>query len=117
MEAGPELDALVAKKVMGWMKPPATSILKPMWVEPPRGTVHPSLPRFSTNISDAWEVLERIKSNGFNFFLGNGDTDEFNCIFVHPAAPKMYRCQAKTAPLAICMAALMVVGVEATENA
>lgn len=114
MKPGRELDALVAEKVMG-------DYISDREGEPGswRGPDFTPLPQYSTDISAAWEVVEKIinhsdyvcwelssewKGDGAKsdypfyarFCLGNGDKT----------------AGADTAPHAICIAALKVVGVE-----
>ncbi|WP_144641305.1 BC1872 family protein [Bacillus cereus] len=108
------IDELVAEKVMGWIKPPETSILKAMWVETPVGTVHRELPKFSTNIQDAWLVaekfdfytIERVSGYGDGFYKVNLSVALINGTYSEVEE------QAKTAPMAICIAALKAVGEE-----
>lgn len=132
LPAGPALDALVAERVMGWVCPPATSVLPVrMWVGP-SGRVHPELPRFSTNIAAAWLVVERIgervddeQSLDFSWLTlvhtGDGYAASFD-VSPHEVALDTisgnwwdnlqlleYAGWAKTAPLAICRAALKAV--------
>lgn len=99
-----EIDSLVAEKVLGWIKPPATSVLKPMWVEPHLGTVHPELPKFSTNIADAWRVMEVMKDSWTDLSLSR-DGGHWNLCwgFDGYGWPDV---SATTAPLAICLGAL-----------
>jgi hypothetical protein len=106
------IDKLVAEKVLRWIKPPATSILKPMWVEPV-GIVHEQLPRFSTNIQDAWRIVDIF---GYAFQLTES-SGEWKCTFVYKINDRgvgqyISSDREGTAPLAICMAALKAVGVE-----
>lgn len=108
------IDELVAKKVMGWIKPPETSILKSMWVETPIGAVHPQLPKFSTNIQDAWLVvekfdfytIERVTGYGDGFYKVNVSVAQIDGTYSD------IEVQAPTAPMAICIAALKAVGEE-----
>lgn len=52
--AGRDLDALVAERVMGWEAP--------TWHHPEGwGTSDSSIPHFSTDISAAWEVVEKMR--------------------------------------------------------
>jgi hypothetical protein len=62
-----EIDALVAEKVMGY--PPAFNAL--------------AVPRFSSDIAAAWQVVEALRRDGFNFTLSH--TAE-----VHGARPAAY---------------------------
>lgn len=95
MNPGPELDALVAEKVMGW-----------------RDDVALLPPSYSTDIKAAWEVVEKMGSNfiiasekrgEFAVFFGPGEIDEF--------------CKSSSSPHAICLAALKAVGYEIEVNA
>jgi len=89
MEAGRELDALVAEKVMGW-EYEARSLFRP-----------------SQDIAAAWEVVEKLKMC-CGYSHGRGDPfamlecEKFSTLVV---------C-ADTVSLAICRAALKAVGIE-----
>ncbi|MCU5339312.1 hypothetical protein OCA10_08895 [Bacillus cereus] len=116
------IDELVAEKVMGWIKPPETSILKSMWVETPIGAVHPQLPKFSTNIEDAWLVVEKLRS----LKEINGEKVRLMPKIIGTEKPNLWACTVndflnykclsdvmnKSAPMAICIAALKAVGEE-----
>lgn len=96
-EGGPELDALIAEKVMEWT--PQSYFLGPP---------------FSTNIAAAWTVVEKLWAAGKDFDLEN---------FNQPGGGQGWRARfmrttknqdtviafASTAPLAICRAALKAV--------
>lgn len=98
-EAGRELDALVAEKVMGWSQSEfghATLYLTPPGQ--PRDVVR-ATPHYSTDIADAWMVVEKLNrpdmtlrvewdSNRRAWVAWRADMDT-----IYPAA---------TAPLAIC---------------
>ncbi|WP_245856106.1 BC1872 family protein [Paenibacillus rigui] len=101
MDSGPELDKLVAEKVMGW-----TSIAKLRWKDP-KGVTN-FVPDYSTDISAAWEVVEK---------MSRGKTD---CSFVLQFHFERYYAKFGevpidnkrwnsylTAPEAICKAALL----------
>lgn len=95
---GSELDLLVAEKVMGWhgdgLKAAEVGAL---WCP-------------STNISAAWEVLDKFRQKGWAILLDHT-----------PPKPVLFALQgpgrefaevwAKTVPLAICRAALKVIDV------
>ena len=116
------IDELVAEKVMGWIKPPETSILKSMWVETPVGAVRPQLPKFSTNIEDAWLVVEKLRSlkeiNGEKVrlmpkLIGTSNPDLWTfSINDYLNSECLSEVQNKAAPMAICIAALKAVGEE-----
>lgn len=83
MEAGRELDALVAEKVMGGKTHGETS--EPCRLCRGLGFSHPAEPceacqhtgtvpviyelRYSTDIAAAWEVVERLEQDGWELFL------------------------------------------------
>jgi hypothetical protein len=115
MEAGRELDALIAEEVMGF----AVSMDgcdKPRIEEIINGrSRYDVLPPYSTSISAAWEVVEKIKSMGLAVWLGF-EGGRWQAIFgienkyvVLPEAGGDYEALAPTAPLAICRAALRAV--------
>lgn len=120
MEAGRELDALVAEKVMGWEPGPGGIHLFPPKDEPNRkrftrwnGEARVTeIPHYSTDIAAAWEVVEKL-GHKFQMFLNTrGKWTEAD--FVHwPDNLKGYvAASADTAPLAICLAALKACGVD-----
>ncbi len=67
MEAGPEMNAVVAEYVMGWKQeiqrehdPQDDDYIEyVMWVG--HGCIVPSPPDYSTDIAEAWEVAEESK--------------------------------------------------------
>ncbi len=121
MEAGRELDALVAEKVMGWrdVRPghytgsPGTMYGKAPqpqpWDSPQDRTKGVSfVPFYSTKIADAWEVIEKL-----------ADRDPMIAMWGYEDGTAGWFCDfegikdhARTAPHAICLAALKAVGVE-----
>lgn len=76
MKPSRELDALVAKQVMGWK-----SWLDDEW-EKHRGPVPPGsifvitpdIPHYSTSIAAAWEVVGKMAEASFAFYITNGFT-------------------------------------------
>ena len=112
MEAGREMDALVAEKIFNWIHsgrfflppsdPPAT---KDNWAAIYAEKGRPNwLPYYSTSISAAWEVVEKMERFQITqypkgkYYAGAGDPDEEGWEF---------DAEAPTAPLAICRVALM----------
>ena len=109
MEAGRELDALVAEKVMG-VKPEQVycdisgrNISRYFDLED-----RMRIESYSTDIGAAWQVLERVAESWLPCVMHNGMTwiAEFESLI------EFHTAYADTAPLAICRAALMAVGVE-----
>lgn len=128
MPAGPEIDRLVAEKVMGWRWAghywscgDGTAVLPEAGFAgaPPWSTA----PRFSTDIAQAWKVVERMHELGFTDFAalpmgtpGSADAwtaaampKEATMVWWETVAPDKWRGDADTAPLAISRAALAIV--------
>ena len=131
MKAGRELDALVAEKVMGWIpswgnwwmagygemncsldKATEWSFEAEKGVEY-RGKKYQSIPLHrwcpSTDISAAWEIVEKMREVGY--FIRLADQDEFiRARFYNPnflPDEKSLWIVAETVPEAICKAALL----------
>lgn len=106
MKAGRELDRLVQEHIIGEMV---------VWEEKPfiraRSIGDDDIQHYSSNISDAWQIIEKLKDKVdigiFNDSLGN-----WNCKILDKSDWSLMEIEAKTAPLAICLTALKVVGVE-----
>ena len=124
LEAGPDLDALIAEKVMGLVidhdfrddNSPVVRVVSAdvTFIEP--------CPGYSTNIAAAWEVVEKLKSLDWEIEvsvtckLPDGDSETYYCGLQQgdDNAPwsKDYRylqTWAPMAPLAICRAALKAI--------
>lgn len=74
LPAGPELDALMAEKVMGWKR---GSLAPQIWYErDPEGAYrlhrHSDGWKPSTEIANAWEVVERMSRLCGSFAFGDG---------------------------------------------
>ena len=134
MNAGRELDALVAEKVMGfhwvdeWQGQPGPYLVSPHgylagWRRDDGGiTAHLDgvtpdvvLPNYSTDIAAAWEVVENLADRGWKVDVQNR---YYPCWAVHVHFPVPdYRNVFETSellvgavPFAICLAALKAVG-------
>lgn len=84
MEPGRELDALVAANVFGWHY----------------GTYHPELRHYSTDISAAWEVVDRMSPQ--TMYMTRRHSDVWLCEFHgYPLV------EGNAAPETICKAALL----------
>lgn len=120
MKAGREMDALVAEKVMGLVltcpvdarcdhsvgtNRDGTSA-KRNFCRWPDGKEH-WIPFYSTDIADAWQVVEKLKANGNNVWVEWAGT-----VWVCGTTSVFPDIEADTATLAICKAALKAVGVE-----
>ena len=122
LPAGPELDALVAEKVMGWYSNELVWCDKGgsvgYWVsDEVRFREGGHWPAFhpSTDIKAAWEVVENLKSlsgigGWFSIEVPSGDIVRagFQSHLGH-AGEWRHRSNATSAPLAICRAALKTV--------
>ena len=120
-EAGRELDALVAEKVMGWTRGLRYGNGNGEWIEPGReNDAHKrtwdTTPCFSTDIAAAWQVVERMEADGWghkHLFHSPGAEDPgYYWTFMKPGKGirSMSESHAETLPLAICLAALKAVG-------
>ena len=119
MEPGPELDALVAEKVMGWEQRHPKH-----WAEcAGTGGLGDSFEYRrsqaewspSTSIADAWEVVENIKHpHRRSVFVGFDcailTEGPYQCCVNEPDGLCVASAWADTAPHAICLAALKAVG-------
>jgi len=63
---------------------------------------------YSTDIAAAWQVVEKLRSDGFEVEL-EGDSTGWHCLFLD--YPEAGRAEAQSPPLAICLAALEAAGV------
>jgi len=68
---------------------------------------------YSTDIAAAWQVVEKLRSDGFEVEL-EGDSTGWHCLFLD--YPEAGRAEAQSPPLAICLAALEAAGVEADDD-
>lgn len=118
MEAGREMDALVAEKVMGWIEKKYPMGRALYWTDSDGHSQRACIEAWnpSTNISAAWEVIEKIEGGqremlcnlihkGFGFTSLIWEAELRECRGNH----KYYIADATTAPLAICRAALLAV--------
>lgn len=115
MTSGRELDALIAEKVMGWIVAHSSEGFYRWKPKPDNPNSYSEwqegLPHYSTNIADAWHVVEKLKEYGNVvevkcFRSGSVDVQVRggNINDIRGAG------NADTAPLAICLAALKAVG-------
>lgn len=113
-----EIDAAVASDVMGWRKGKA-GINGGRWISADGKDMGWNVGNTafspSTNIADAWEVVEKMRSNEWDFKLescaGKYPVVEFaKWHSVYGDEYVRFQAQEATAPLAICLAALAAVG-------
>lgn len=100
MEPGDKLDEWVALKIMGFEK----SNLRDGWVRVGALATYPK--RYSKDISAAWEVLNKMIEKGAE--VNVGFYEQWDCSIDYPIDCN-WRETAKTAPEAICKAALLAV--------
>jgi len=119
LQPGPELDALVEKRIFGrkwvlhqYVKVNGTVHATPTWLllgqcpsDPPWGTVPAQVPPpRSTDIGAAWEVVEAFAANGWRPWVRRADNGTWLCRMTRKL--HYWNAQADTAPHAICLAAL-----------
>ena len=114
MRAGREMDALIAEKVMQhWVKRDVI-----MWQEGIKRKEEYSegfttLAHYSTDIADAWTVVEKMKSKHFRMYYKSApfqkDDNEPLGWTCSMSGFEFMPEHADTAPLAICRAALLAV--------
>jgi hypothetical protein len=111
LQAGPELDALVATQVVGW-----SGVTVHAWattgIPPGEGGLRGvEIPRYSTDLAAAWEVVEFLRKEGFDFdcFCSSTKLQEGWSEAVFTDQIDSVQAKAETLPLAICRAALLVV--------
>lgn len=101
-----EINKEIAEKVMGWKdgKHPHDDFLNSGW-----GGGYVFSP--STDISDAWLVVEKMREKGFWFDLNNGEGDSWDANFEEKTLiAELHSVRGeKSAPLAICKAALKAI--------
>ena len=102
MEAGIELDKLIATKVMGWQGKLDYSVFLF------DSKVYHKY-RFSTSILAAWQVVEKLETDGYGHkhlkYSQNRD-EEYSWIFMQPGYG-IFEATGKTIQEAICKAALL----------
>lgn len=103
ISAGRELDALIAEKVFGLVPCQAEvhegAYMRPCHANPDSPTSGGETRCYSTNISAAWEVAEKLK------ITVRPSGGQWWAALMHEHDPGMW-IPADTAPLAICLAAL-----------
>ena len=111
IEAGRELDAEVAERVMGLRtRPRSWSKEGPCLQEAP-GKPWRIIPHYSTSVADAWEVVEKIRSASKLSVIVEASTNptEYICaVGAHHRGQwiETVRAVSESAPAAICAAAL-----------
>lgn len=126
MDAGRELDALVAEKVMGlpvrWREDPYREIGMPVkgrepWLKGRANGVEydwAPVPRYSADMSAAWKIVDAMNARG-HALNRLAQIPYWACWFGGPykdsdTDPPIVFGSGSTAPVAICAAALAAVG-------
>lgn len=118
MPAGREMDVLIAEHVMGWVwfSFGSASVLRHpekfiygVIIDGKERRYYDGLPRYSENMGDAWEVVERLRELYYRIFLSYA-RNIVTITLDHDNYQKDmdFWIEAETAPLAICRAALLV---------
>ena len=111
LEAGRELDVLIAKTVMGYWQYGIRNLLPPGFVGSNWSAVaRRGAPPYSTEIGAAWKVVEKLSEHCI-VRISNGDGDSRDCDILPFSADGPYtpaHVSAETWELAICRAALKV---------
>ncbi len=109
-----EIDRLIAEQVMGWTN---LSVAGNRFGTTPEGKVHRIVPPYSTDMSAAWVVVEKLRLLGYRGGIDWARADsEYECYFeASPILSERQSSRAETAPMAICLAALKVIGVVSVE--
>lgn len=105
-----ELDRLIGEKVMGWKVLShwdADGTIKHLIDENQCEVIPPEFKKYSTDISAAWEVVEKVSSMpSMDFELNRYADMDYGCTF----ASWHSESTAQSAPFAICLAALEATG-------
>lgn len=143
MEAGRELDRFIAERVMGWrwFQWPGLRPGFPVMQPPEQWGIHTEeavakyavidcddsppdrLPHYSTDISAAWEVVEKLTARGFQVTIERNHAQSSCRVLSHPSVPcpvdapwpehSFQYADTQSAPLVICRAALEAISREA----
>ena len=112
MEAGNELDALVATEVMGWERKDYGYTIV-YWEENDEDVHMVELWKPSTDIADAWKVVEKMVDKYFMVDVTAVKGGQYECVITseEPTIHNDYELYelGETAPLAICRVALLAV--------
>ncbi|GAB7057397.1 hypothetical protein JCM16163A_41460 [Paenibacillus sp. YK5] len=110
MPSGRELDVLVAEKVMRGTAHTYVfnnKTINGMMVPIENGTRISRIPHYSTDISAAWEVVEKMKRNDWVFVI-NSISEEWTALFYLDRIHE-HEVTCNSAPEAICKAALLAI--------
>ncbi len=119
LPSGPELDALIAERVLGWRRSPHVANQWNVPLEDPKGAYIElsGLSPFSKNMDSAWCVVERMSALGFIIEIAQyGIFDSGSEWYAHfdeksSRGGRGGHGQDKSVSMAICYAALYALGV------
>lgn len=103
-----KIDALVAEHVMGWARIPNSKGRFMKWYGPLKKNKYPNPQPYSTDIAAAWQVVEKMGHIGLNW--EPLVSSKWDCVFERTSTV------AKTAPMAICLAALKAKGIQVDDE-
>lgn len=125
-----KIDVLVASKVMGWIKIEKSDFTgfdfvgKRPLIDEAYSRDNFLIPHYSTDISAAWQVIQKLQADGWHYEVGDmhtgrshfvkfgrGKYDPYDNFFEEEHSET-----ASTPWLAICLAALQAVGIEVEEE-
>lgn len=109
MTPGRELDALVAEKVFGFPAPRDSHASTEVGYWTVDDKMFIPVPRFSTDIAAAWEVVEKLKRLGYKIGIDSSPNDKSACVVMEDDNGDWISIAVETAetlPHAICRAAL-----------
>lgn len=109
MNAGRQLDALVAQKVLGWRH--GAHFDEGSYGYPPGSTMLRAYPRFSTRIEDAWRVWILLLQREGCWALGLHPRSGRCTVFDNGEYDFYSISEGATFPEAICLAAIRQAGV------
>jgi len=124
MKAGFELDAIVAKAVMNLIvrkedyeltethRRHLTSDIGADCVDTGMNNYNSYCPKYSTNISAAWEVVEKMKEDREPDICFNSESGGFWTVVTYNNFSGNHETMGDTAPHAIALASLKAVGYE-----
>ncbi len=124
MITGRDLDALVAEKVMGFPSFAEQVVSKlsthirfnheACVICGRQDDTRECLPKYSTEIAAAWEVVEKLREKDFLVSIRTLKSGKIRCLVFSPDSENGpgVRAISDTAPHAVCLAALKACGVE-----
>jgi hypothetical protein len=75
-----------------------------------KGSYREFTPHYSTDIAAAWEIVEKLHGQSFRIETGSDGVNRYRCFSYYKDTNISVR--ATTAPLAICLLALKVMGID-----